>query len=187
MADTIAEQAIEFIRDLGFLQFIIPFLVISAVMFGILEKIQMFGKGKKELNALIAVGIGLMVTISFLNTVVVNILPVMGVILFFSFLLLTLSNWAGIDPSFSRSISTNPAILIPVALLVVVVVAVIASGGMDFINGEFNMTGSLGTSQENITVDDMNDLGTVFTQPQVAGTVILLILFAVVSFMMTKK
>lgn len=187
MSDNVAGQAIEFIRDMGFLQVIVPFVVIAAIMFGILEKIQMFGKGKKELNALIAIGISLLITISFFNTLVINMLPLIGVLFFFSFITLTLSKWAGLDPSFSKNISTNPAILIPVAILVVVVVAVIASGGADFITGDFNMSRDLGTPSDNLTVSDMNDIGTVLTQPQVAGTVILLILFAVVSFMMTKK
>ncbi len=52
MADTILQSWI-------FTQFAFPFLLIFFILFGILEKTEVFGKNKKTLNAMIAFVVGL--------------------------------------------------------------------------------------------------------------------------------
>ena len=50
MAVTIT-SGIDVLRDLGFFEVVFPFILFSAVTFGILQKIKLFGE-KESLNAL---------------------------------------------------------------------------------------------------------------------------------------
>lgn len=52
MADTIFQSAI-------FTDYLLPFLLVFVIVFGILEKTKLIGDGKKQLNAIIAFVIGL--------------------------------------------------------------------------------------------------------------------------------
>ena len=49
----------------GFYEFLLPFLLIFAVVFGILEKSRIFGEGAKAINAVIALVLGLLITSQF--------------------------------------------------------------------------------------------------------------------------
>lgn len=46
--------------DLGFFDYVLPFLLIFAIVFGILNGLRIFGKDSKGINAIIAVAIGLL-------------------------------------------------------------------------------------------------------------------------------
>ena len=60
MAESPLGRALDFLRDFGFFDVVLPFLLIFAIIFGILEKTKIFGtegdKGlaKKNINAMIA-------------------------------------------------------------------------------------------------------------------------------------
>lgn len=72
MADSVFRKALEFLYTLGMYDVILPFLLVFAVVFAILEKTKVFGVDKiegveytkKNINAIIAFVIGLLVVLS---------------------------------------------------------------------------------------------------------------------------
>ena len=64
----------------GFFAYILPFLLIFAVVFGVIDKIQVFGKDKRGVNAIIAVVVGLIaVNTEFVPRFFLEIFPQLGV------------------------------------------------------------------------------------------------------------
>ncbi len=59
MATTIQEILQQW-ANLGFFDYILPFLLIFAIVFGILNSIKLFGDKNKGINAIIAVAVGLL-------------------------------------------------------------------------------------------------------------------------------
>jgi len=49
----------------GFYEFLLPFLLVFAVIFGILQKSNLFGSGQKGINAVVAIVLGLLITSQF--------------------------------------------------------------------------------------------------------------------------
>lgn len=54
-------NAIDFLTAFGFFDVVLPFLLVFTVTFGVLEKSNLFGVGKKNLNAMIAFSVGFLV------------------------------------------------------------------------------------------------------------------------------
>ena len=48
------------LEQLGFFDYLLPFLIIFAIVFGILSKTNIFGDNNKSINAIIAIAVGLM-------------------------------------------------------------------------------------------------------------------------------
>lgn len=69
MTETVLGGAIEFLKDFGFFDVILPFLLVFTIVFGILEKTKLFGVEKvgdkefprKNINAMVAFVIGFFV------------------------------------------------------------------------------------------------------------------------------
>ena len=75
-------EAMEFLKDFGFFDIVLPFLLIFAITFAVLEKTEIFGKDKKNINSMIAFVIGLLfVTVPKVVTVVQEALPNIGIML----------------------------------------------------------------------------------------------------------
>ncbi len=53
-------QLIQSWEQAGLFSYILPFLVIFAIIFGLLERLQLFGEGSKGVNAVIATSVGLL-------------------------------------------------------------------------------------------------------------------------------
>lgn len=49
----------------GFYEFLLPFLLVFAVIFGILQKSRLFGSEQKAINAVVAIVLGLLITSQF--------------------------------------------------------------------------------------------------------------------------
>lgn len=108
-----------------FTSFIFPFLLIFFLVFGILEKSELFGKGKKQLNALIAFVIGLVfVAAVFPKLVVTNLVLFLtvGIVVLFVALLL----WGFIAGEKGLRFESIPKPL-KGFILVVIVIAVIGA------------------------------------------------------------
>lgn len=58
---TVLGNAIDFLTAFGFFDVVLPFLLVFTVTFGVLEKSNLFGAGKKNLNAMIAFTVGFLV------------------------------------------------------------------------------------------------------------------------------
>ena len=63
MATLAIERLFENLERIGFIDVVLPFLLIFTVMFAMLQKTKVMGDGKKNFNAIIAVIIGLLVVI----------------------------------------------------------------------------------------------------------------------------
>ena len=53
------------LQNAGIFEFVLPFLLIFTLVFGILEKTNIFGKGKKNINAVVALILGLLFVTQF--------------------------------------------------------------------------------------------------------------------------
>lgn len=61
MPETALGNAIDFLTAFGFFDVVLPFLLVFTVTFGVLEKSNLFGKDKKNLNAMVAFTVGFLV------------------------------------------------------------------------------------------------------------------------------
>lgn len=74
-----------------FQQFILPFVLVFTLIFGVLEKTKLLGEGKKQLNAIIALVVGLIfVTAIFPKVVVGNLILFLTIALVVMFVILLL-------------------------------------------------------------------------------------------------
>lgn len=55
------QNAMSFLRDFGFFDVVLPFLLVFAIMYAILEKTKILGDEAKQLNAVVAFVVGLLV------------------------------------------------------------------------------------------------------------------------------
>lgn len=60
MASNAFENAFRTLEDMGFVDVVLPFLLIFAVIYAVLQKTHILGEGKKNLNAVLAVVISLL-------------------------------------------------------------------------------------------------------------------------------
>ena len=113
-----------------FTKFILPFLLIFFIAFGILEKTKIFGDDKKQLNALISFVIGLIfVGAVFPKLVVGNLIlffTVAIVVLFVAMLL-----WGFVSGQQLKVENKALQIVIGVAVLVAVVIALLWALGVE--------------------------------------------------------
>lgn len=56
-------KIIEFMQSAGFYTYLLPFLLVFAILFAILEKTKVLGDGKTNINVLVALLIGLLLTV----------------------------------------------------------------------------------------------------------------------------
>src|SRR3970040_2364990 len=134
MAETILQHWI-------FTNFAFPFLLIFFILFGILEKTELFGSGRRQLNALIAFVVGLIfITAVFPKLVVGNLILFLTVAIVVMFVALLLWGivvifallWAlGVEGSlfdflfrsaWSEEFLTNVVFIVVVIVAIVVVV-----------------------------------------------------------------
>jgi len=106
---TVLDPAIEFLRAFGLFDIILPFLLIFTLVFAILEKTRVLGeeggKPKKNLNAIVAFVIGLLVIataniVRIINEALPNIILLL--VISIAFLILLGSFWASGEFDFRR-------------------------------------------------------------------------------------
>jgi hypothetical protein len=119
--ESILYLAIDSLQKLGFFDIMLPFLLIFSIVYGILEKSQIFGENRHDINAVIAFVIGLMVVVtsSVLN-LLTGFLPWVGlmVVIFLSFMILTVMFCGE-----AKGLWENPAIKYGGAIVVTVFLA----------------------------------------------------------------
>lgn len=114
-------------------QFILPFLLIWTIVFAILEKTNLFGEDKKQLNAIIAFVIGLIfVGAIFPKLVVGNLILFLTVAIVIVFIVLILWGFAS-GQDFKSDILKKKGIkwVVGIAILVAVTIAVIWATGVE--------------------------------------------------------
>lgn len=109
MARTALDPAIDFLRAFGLFDIVLPFLLIFTLVFAILEKTRILGeedgKPKKNLNAIIAFTIGLLVIataniVSIINDALPKIILVL--VISITFLILIGTFWASGEFDFRK-------------------------------------------------------------------------------------
>jgi hypothetical protein len=72
---------VQSLRDMGFFDFFLPFLLFFAIIYAALDKTQVFGQDKKDINAIVALVISLIAsTTSWVIKAVTGFLPWVGFI-----------------------------------------------------------------------------------------------------------
>lgn len=123
-----AEETI--LQNWIFTKFILPFLLIFFIAFGILEKTKVFGDDKKQLNALISFVIGLIfVGAVFPKLVVSNLILFFTVAIVVLFIALLLWGFASGQPLKLENKALK--IVIGIAVLVTVVIALLWALGVE--------------------------------------------------------
>lgn len=112
------------LEQLGFFTYLLPFLIIFSIVFGILSKIGIF-RDNKTINGVIAIAVGLMaLQFGFVSSFFSQIFPKLGIGLSVLLILLIL---IGFVASSSASIIT-----ISMAVIGVVIFAIIISNSFDY-------------------------------------------------------
>jgi hypothetical protein len=130
LATNIFETLFATWQQAGFFQYVFPFLLIFALVFGILTKIQLF-KENKAVNAIIALVVGFMsLQFSFVSNFFSQIFPRVGVGLAIILVILILVGLF-VDPK-SNLINY---VLLGVGVIIVIVVLVQAAGATGWSSG----------------------------------------------------
>lgn len=116
-----------------FTQFILPFLLIFFIVFGILEKSKLFGEGRKQLNAFVAFVIGLIFVSAFSWTQVAsNLILFLTIALVVMFVGLLLWGFIAGEKGLKFEEAPKPLrYLIGIVILIVVIVALLWALGVE--------------------------------------------------------
>jgi hypothetical protein len=126
-----------------FVETILPFLLVFTLVFAILEKTKILGDGKRQIDAIIAIVIGLIfVAFGRASYIVVELIPILGValVVLLIFMLLLGSMYQPGDFKMEKWMK------IVIGILIAIVVAgtvLILTGGLDYVLGY--ITGSAGS------------------------------------------
>lgn len=106
-----------------FIQIILPFLLVFAVVFAVLQKSEILGKGKKQIDAIVALVVGLIV-IAFGNAtgIIVNLMPFLAVSLIIILVFMILIGMLFKEGEFNldKKIKIGLGIVITVAVIIAV-------------------------------------------------------------------
>ena len=116
MADTIL--ASELFRDL-----ILPFLLVFALIFAILEKTEVLGKEKRQINAIVALVVGLMlIAFPYPRGIIVQLMPLLAVLAVIMLIFIMLYTFAGGKPTEEKWVRITFGVLIGLALIIALLV-----------------------------------------------------------------
>ena len=121
---------------------VLPFILIFTVVFAILQKSKILGDGKKQIDALVALVVGL-ITITFANAVgIINyLLPFLAVsIVMILVFLILVAMVAGGEKGFELHKGFKWTIMI-LAFIAVVIAGLILTGAWDYLAYQFNGPG----------------------------------------------
>ena len=135
MVETILSNP--FVRDI-----VLPFLLVFAIVFAILQKSEILGKGKKQVDAIVALVVGLIVvTVGSAVQVINSLLPILAVGLVVLLVFFLLWGFAFKEGGFSIHQNVQWAIG-GIAAIVVVVATLYYTGGLDYLKNIVNSSGS---------------------------------------------
>lgn len=125
-----------------FVQTVLPFLLVFTLIFAILEKTEILGKEKRQIDAIVSLAIALIfVAFGSATEIVVRMIPVLGialvVILVFLILFGSLFKQEGFEVHYGLKIGIG--ILIG---LVVIVTTLVLTGGLNYISSFISSPGS---------------------------------------------
>ncbi len=124
-----------------FVQIILPFLLVFAVVFAVLQKSEILGKGKKQIDAIVALVVGLIV-IAFGNAtgIIVNLMPFLAVSLIIILVFMILLGMLYREQEFALNNGIKIAIGIIVTIALTVTVLHLTNG-WEYIKNLFSEDG----------------------------------------------
>ena|SRR3989344_1222582 len=113
---------------------ILPFLLIFTIVFAILEKSKILGDGKRQIDAIVALAIGLLfIAFGSATDIVVRMIPILGIalVVILIFMILFGSLYNG-----KEEFKLHKYLKLAIAILIGIVVAItvlILTGGLDYV------------------------------------------------------
>lgn len=183
-----AVTALDFIVEIGILEILIPFLIGFAVIYGLLTKTKVIGDNN-TLNVIAGLMSGFVIVLSWSGrTIIYNSLMVFMLLLFFAFVVLLLKTWLNLDIKIIFDFVKQPYVLVPGILFLIVGYSLISSGVLDPLMERIqNQTGMDMPTTEVESAADLTNPMTVLSQPQVIGSVLILSVFAAITYMITRR
>ena len=108
-----------------FREFILPFLLVFTILFAVLDKTNVFGEGKRQINAIVSAISGLiLLAFPASRDLIVNLIPFMAVVLIILFIFILLYAFVAGDTKdlFSKGIKVTFGIAIAIAVVIAVLV-----------------------------------------------------------------
>ncbi len=126
-----------------FTELVLPFLLVFTLIFAILEKTKVLGDDKRQINAIIAFVIGLiLIAFPFSSNIIVKLMPLLAVIAVVMLIFIMLYSFAGGKPE-EKWMKITFGILIGLALIVALLVL---TGYWDKVLGAVSSGKSLATN-----------------------------------------
>ncbi len=138
------QGTIQLLKDIGMIDFFLPFLLVFAIVYGILERAQVFGADRHDINAVIAMVIGFMFGVTgWAVRAAQSFLPWVGILSIFILGILVLV--AMFFPDFFEIMGSDKyATYRHIGAIVAIIVLVLVILDMF---GVFKKTGSVGSSE----------------------------------------
>ncbi len=119
-----------FISNELFSQFILPFLFVFAIIFAILEKTEVLGSGKHQINAIISLVSGLIfLSFNYAKSIVINLIPFMTVVLVILFVFILLYSFTNFNNESRGILGEKMRKWVTGAVIISVIVAILVFTG----------------------------------------------------------
>ncbi|MEM4259179.1 MAG: hypothetical protein QXS38_00230 [Candidatus Pacearchaeota archaeon] len=126
-----------FVKDI-----LLPFLLVFAIVYAVLQKSEVLGKGKKQTDAIVALVVGLLVVaVGSVTNIITNLVPILAVGLVVLFIFFLLWGIAFKEGAFEVSKSVQ-WVIAGIAAIVVVAAVLHYSGGLDYLTNLVSGGGS---------------------------------------------
>jgi len=125
-------EAFSFMIHPLFYQIILPFILVFAVIFAILERSEILGEGKKYVNILVAACISfIFIGVPSMVNLTLKIIPIVSVVIVVLLCLLLIFGFTGIEIRNNKSLKIALGIVLGVAMLIIILWSV---GAFKFIS-----------------------------------------------------
>lgn len=116
-----------------FVEVVLPFLLVFTVVFAILQKTKVLGEGKKQIDAIVALVVGLIViSFGFATGIIVSLVPILavGVVVILVFMLLYGMVYKEGDFDLHKGVKITIG---AIAAVVVVIAVLVSTGGLNYL------------------------------------------------------
>lgn len=121
-----------------FVRTVLPFLLVFTVVFAVLQKSEIFGKDKKQIDAIVALVIGLIViSFSYSTDIIVQLMPFLAVALVILLVFFILWGFAHEEGKFEIA-DWVKWVIGGVALVAVIIAVLVVSGGWNYLLDYFS-------------------------------------------------
>lgn len=126
-----------------FVEIILPFMLVFVVIFAILQKTKILGDGKKQIDALVALVIGLIVvSFGYATGIIVSLVPFLAVGTVVILIFMLLYGMAFVEKDSFKLPGFVKGIIGVLAALGVIIVTLVATGGWDYISEWYDGSGN---------------------------------------------